>query len=80
MKNEHSNDGLSFFLRSRIHGNVFAWNQPVSNSKPERSKQATENIQRWEDDGGPVSETGTLLPQVVKTNTSRLSDAGSDRS
>jgi hypothetical protein len=67
MKNEYSKDRLSYFLRSRIHGNVFAWNKPAS--RPERSKQATENIQRWEDDGGPVSEAEPSLPQVTETNT-----------
>jgi hypothetical protein len=70
MKNEYSKDRLSYFLRPRIHGNVFAWNK--SASKPERSKQVTENILRWEDDGGPVSETAPPLPRVGETNTARL--------
>jgi len=70
MKNEYSKDRLSYFLRPRIHGNVFAWNKPAS--KPERNKQVTENIMRWEDDGGPVSVTATLLPQVGETDTARL--------
>jgi hypothetical protein len=69
MKNEYSNDRLSYFFTPRIHGNVFAWNKPAS--KSERSKQAKETIQRWEDDGGPVSETGTPRPQVVETNSTR---------
>ena len=69
MKNEYSNDRLSYFLRPRIHGNVFTWNKPASNT--ERSKQATENIQRWEDDGGPVTETRTPLPKVAERNTAR---------
>lgn len=77
MKNEFSKDRLSYFLMPRIHGNVFAWNKPASTSKSERSKQATENIQRWEDDGGPVSEAEPSLPQVAETNTPRLMDAGS---
>ena len=55
MKNEYSKGKLSYFLRPRIHGNVFAWIKPTSKSK--RNKQVTENIMRWEDDGGPVSET-----------------------
>jgi hypothetical protein len=67
MKNKYSNDRLSYIFRPRLHGNVFAWNKPAS--KPERSKQVKENIMRWEDDGGPVSETGTPLPQVPETNT-----------
>ena len=70
MKNEYSKDRLSYFLRPRIHGNVFAWNKPAS--KPERNKQVTENIMRWEDDGGPVSETATPLPQAGETDTARL--------
>jgi hypothetical protein len=70
MKNEYSNDSLSYFFRPRIHGNVLAWNKPAS--IPEGSKQVTENIMRWEDDGGPVSETATPLPQVEETNTARL--------
>ena len=69
MKNEYSNGRLSYIFGPRIHGNVFAWNKPTS--KPERSKQATENIQRWEDDGGPVSEIGAQLPQVAEINTVR---------
>ena len=75
MKNEYSKDGLSYYWVPRIHGNVFAWNKPAS--QPERSKQVTETIQRWEDDGGPVSETGTPLPQVAEANTPRRMDAGS---
>jgi hypothetical protein len=70
MKNEYSKDRLSYFLRPRIHGNVLAWIKPAS--KPERNKQVTENIMRWEDDGGPVSETATPLPQVEETDTARL--------
>ena len=69
MKNEYSKDRLSYFLMPRIHANVFAWNKP--SSKPEKSKQAAENIQRWEDDGGPVSKTGNTPPQAVKTNKPR---------
>ena len=69
MKNEYSNHRFSYFLRPRIHGNVFTWNKPAS--KAERSKQATENIQRWEDDGGPVPETSTPLPKVAEINTTR---------
>jgi hypothetical protein len=68
MKNEF-NGRLSYFFRPRIHGNVVAWNKPAS--KSERSKQVTENIMRWEDDGGPVSGTGAPLPQVAETNTVR---------
>ena len=67
MKNEYSNGGLSFFLRPRIHGNVLAWNKPASGPKA-RKKQRTENILRWEDDGGPVSETGTSLSPLAESN------------
>jgi hypothetical protein len=74
MKKEYSKDRLSYFFRPRIHGNVFAWNKPAS--KSERSKQATENIQRWEDDGGPVSKKGTPRSQVPETNTAGQVDIG----
>jgi hypothetical protein len=74
MKNEYSNSKLFYFYTPRIHGNVFAWNKPVS--KSERSKQLTENIQRWEDDGGPVDKAGTPLPQVPETNTARQMNNG----
>ena len=67
MKNENSKDNFSYFSRPRLHANVFAWNKPAS--KSETSRQGTENIQRWEDDGGPVSETVAPLPQVPETNT-----------
>jgi hypothetical protein len=67
MKNKYSNERLSYSLMPRIHGNVFAWNKPAS--KAERSRQVSENIQRWEDDGGPVSEKGAPLPKVPETNT-----------
>ena len=60
MKNEYSNGRLSYFFTPRIHGNVLAWITPAS--KSERSKQVTENILRWEDDGGPVSETAYSTP------------------
>jgi len=69
MKNKFSNGRLSYFSTPRIHGNVLAWVEPASAS--ERSKRVIENILRWEDDGGPVSETGNPLPQVVETNTPR---------
>jgi hypothetical protein len=69
MKKEYSNDRLSYFYTPRIHGNVIAWKKPASKSEP--SKPVTENIMRWEDDGGPVIEKSTPLPQVPKTNTTR---------
>jgi hypothetical protein len=69
MKTEYSNSRLYYFFRPRIHGNVFAWNKPASQSEPD--KQVTENLLRWEDDGGPATEPGTPLPQVAETNTVR---------
>jgi hypothetical protein len=72
MKNKFYNNRLSYFLTPRIHGNVFAWKKPAS--KSERSKQVTENILRWEDDGGPVSETATPLSEAPETNTARRMD------
>ena len=78
MKTKYSNSRLSYFSTPRIHGNVFAWNKPVSQAKPGR--QLPENIQRWEDDGGPVSEIGTPLHQAAETKTPRLMDIGSGTS
>jgi hypothetical protein len=54
MKNKYSNSRLSYFFKPRNHRNVLAWNKPASQTG--RGKQATENILRWEDDGGPISE------------------------
>jgi hypothetical protein len=73
MKNKFSNGRLSYSLTSRSHGNVIAWVKPASNS--ERSKRVIETILRWEDDGGPGSETGSPLPQVAETNSPRRMDA-----
>ena len=73
MKNRVSNGRLSYSFTPRIHGNVLAWVKPAS--KSERSKRLTENILRWEDDGGPVSETGHSITQVAETNTPRRMDA-----
>ena len=67
MKNRFFNGRISYSFASRIHGNVLAWVKPAPET--ERSKRVIENILRWEDDGGPVSETGDLLPQVAETNT-----------
>jgi hypothetical protein len=78
MKNKYSHSRLSYFYTPRKHGNVFAWNKPAS--KPETGKQVPENILRWEDDGGPVSETDTPLPQVAEANTPRRIDIGSGTS
>jgi hypothetical protein len=64
MKNKFSNGRLSYFFTPRIHGNVLAWVKPASES--ERSKRVIENILRWEDDGGPVSEPGNPPPQAAK--------------
>jgi hypothetical protein len=72
MKNRFFNGRLSYSFSSRIHGNVRAWVKPAS--KSERSKRVIENILRWEDDGGPVSETGYPIPQVADTNTPRRMD------
>jgi len=72
MENAFSHSSLSFVFRPRLHGNVVAWKMTASES--EKSRPAIENILRWEDDGGPVSETGTPLPQVTETNTPQLMD------
>jgi hypothetical protein len=74
MKNKFSNGRLSYFFTPRIHGNVLAWVKPASELE-RRSKRVIENILRWEDDGGPVSEIGNPLPQVAETNTPRLDAA-----
>ena len=73
MKNRFFNGRLSYSFTPRIHGNVLAWVQPAS--KSERSKRVIENILRWEDDGGPVSETGYPIPQAAETNTPQRMDA-----
>jgi hypothetical protein len=67
------NGRLSYSFTSRIHGNVLAWVKPAS--KSEKSKRAMENILRWEDDGGPVSETGYPIPQVAETDPPQTQDA-----
>jgi hypothetical protein len=67
MKNGFFNGRLSYSFASRNHRNVLAWVKPATET--ERSKRAIENILRWEDDGGPASETSDLLPQVAETNT-----------
>jgi hypothetical protein len=72
MKNRFFNGRLSYSFSSRIHGNVLAWVEPAS--KSEKSKRVIENILRWEDDGGPVSETGYPSTQVADTNTPRRMD------
>jgi hypothetical protein len=74
MKNEYSNGKFSYFFTPRIHSNVLSWKKPAA--KSERTKQVTENILRWEDDGGPVSETGTPHSQVAETNTASRVDVG----
>jgi hypothetical protein len=74
MKKKSLDRRLSYFFTPRIHGNVLAWVKP--GSKSERSKRVIENVLRWEDDGGPGSETGDPIPQVVETNTPRQMDAG----
>ncbi len=56
MKNKLANSRLSYFLTPRIHGNVLAWVEPAPAS--ERSKRAIENILRWADDGGHMSDIG----------------------
>jgi hypothetical protein len=77
MKKKYASGRLSYSSTTHIHGNVFAWNKPAS--RPEVSKQATENIQRWEDDGGPVAEAKHPLPQVAETNTPQLRGEGSGK-
>lgn len=67
MKNENSKDKLSYFSKPRLHTNVFAWNKQAS--KSETSRQGIENIQRWEDDGGPVLEIAAPLPLIPESNT-----------
>jgi hypothetical protein len=67
MKNKNSKDKLSYFSKPRLHANVFAWKKQAS--KSETSRPGIENIQRWEDDGGPVLEIVAPLPQIPQTNT-----------
>jgi hypothetical protein len=72
MKNKFSTGRLSHSFTPRIHGNVLAWVKSASEEK--RSKRVLENILRWEDDGGPVSEHGYPLPQVAEPNTAPRMD------
>ena len=72
MKNKFSNGRFSYDFRPRIHPNVLAWVKPAA--KSDRSKRVLENSLRWEDDGGPVSDAGHPLPQVVETNTFHPTD------
>jgi len=81
MKNKSSNRGWSYFFRQRIHGR-----HPVKilelvgpDSELERNKGVNENILRWEDDGGPVLETGNPpLPQLAEIKTPRPMDVAGD--
>jgi hypothetical protein len=73
MKNIISNGRLSYSFTPRIHSNVRVWVQPASAS--ERSRRSIESSLRWEDDGGPASETGSPLPQEAETNTPQRKDA-----
>jgi hypothetical protein len=63
MKDKLSTNIFSYSFTPRVHPNVLAWVTPDSVS--ERSKRAIENILRWEDDGGPMSETKDPLPHVA---------------
>jgi hypothetical protein len=63
MKNRLSNGSLSYSFTPRIHGNVLAWVKPAF--KLERSKHVIENILRWEDDGGQMSDIGA---QIARSN------------
>ena len=64
MKNKFSNGRLSYFFTPRIHGNVLAWVKPASAAQ--RGRRVNENILRWEDDGGPVFESGSSFPPVAE--------------
>lgn len=70
MKNKFSNGKLSYFFTPRIHGNVLAWVKPASAA--ERGQRVTENILRWEDDGGPAFESVNPFPQVAEHQLRRV--------
>jgi len=59
MKNKSPNRGLSNFYMQRLHGkasrNVLELVIPAFRFG--RSKSMLENILRWEDDGGQITET-----------------------
>ena len=61
MKTKFSSGRLFYFFTPRIHGNVLAWIKPASAAQSGR--RVNENILRWEDDGGPVFETGSSFLQ-----------------
>ncbi len=67
MKNKSLKPGLTYFFGQHIHGKVLAWVKPASAS--EIGKRVIEDILRWEDDGGPVYETGNPLLRVAEINT-----------
>jgi len=51
----------------------------VETIKPEWPKTEVRNILRWEDDGGPVLETGNPpLPQLAEIKTPRPMDVAGD--
>ena len=64
MKNKPPDHGLPYFIMQRIHckdpDNMLELVKPES--EWERSEGVRENIMRWEDDGGPVFETGDPAP------------------
>ena len=76
MKNRFSNGRPSYFFAPRIHGNVLAWIKPASAAQ--RRRRVNENILRWEDDGGPIFETGNPFPAVAEHQLRRFPVVAND--
>jgi hypothetical protein len=59
MKNKSLKLRLSYFFRKRIHGKDSSDNMPElvkPESEGERTKSVIEDILRWADDGGQISQ------------------------
>ena len=63
MRNNSFDDGLTYFFSQRIHGgdlldNRPEWAEPESEWESSESAIEDEDILRWADDGGQVSDLG----------------------
>ncbi len=70
MKRKLSNWKLFYFFKQLFHNE-----HPDHKSESKKSKVAAENVLRWEDDGGPVVQTGDPIPQVAENETPQPKDA-----
>ncbi len=66
-------------LKQRFHGKASNNMPELIGAEAERTEIELDNIRRWEDDGGPVLETGNSFLQVPEHKTSRpMEVAGRD--